>query len=422
MIKKIIVVTILLNSVFIFAQRTNSSPYSFFGIGDQAKLKSVEELAMGQIGGSLNSEYHLSLTNPASYASLRWTTYVFAGGNKVNQINDGIDKQTSSTASFTYIALGIPIRGNQGLAFGLQLNTAVGYSLLESTINEEDILVETNLLTGDGGTNRVFLGYAYQFPFNLNLGIETAYIFGDKNNSIFNRRLNVQLATKHVRRSYVRGFSYKLGAHYTKNLSDDLKLKLGAALDLNYELNEEGDQLLFSLDNLLDGSGIPIDTISSTSFKGTIKSPMKTLLSAGVGKDNKWFVEADYSFQDALEFSGSIYDDVTAYGYAKSSTIAIGGFVIPKFNSISNYWQRVTYRAGFNYKKLGLVIDDTEINEYGISFGASLPMGLRLSNVNLGFEIGKRGTTDNNLVEEKFFNFRLSLSLNDKWFRKQKIY
>ena len=91
-------------------------------------------------------------------------------------------------------------------------------------------------------------------------------------------------------------------------------------------------------------------------------------------------------------------------------------------NSLNNYFQRVTYRAGINYQKTGLVINDTDINEYGISFGVSLPMGLKLSNVNLGFEIGKRGTTDNNLIEEKFYNFRLSLSLNDKWFRKQKIY
>ena len=82
-------------------------------------------------------------------------------------------------------------------------------------------------------------------------------------------------------------------------------------------------------------------------------------------------------------------------------------------------WRSMT-RAFFNADNL--VINDTDINEYGISFGVSLPMGLKLSNVNLGFEIGKRGTTDNNLIEEKFYNFRLSLSLNDKWFRKQKIY
>jgi len=129
MTKKIIVVAILLKSVFTFAQSTNSSPYSFFGIGEQAKLKSVEESSMGQIGGALNSEYHLSLTNPASYAALKWTTYVFAGGTKGNKVDDGTNSQTSSATSLTYIALGIPIKDNQGLAFGLQLNTAVGYSL-----------------------------------------------------------------------------------------------------------------------------------------------------------------------------------------------------------------------------------------------------------------------------------------------------
>ena len=422
MIKKIIVFTILLNSVFIFAQSTNSSPYSFFGIGDQSKLKSVEESAMGQIGGAFNSEYHLSLTNPATYSSLQWTTYVFAGGNKINRIDDGTNQQTSSAASLTYIALGIPVRGNQGLAFGLQLNTAVGYSLLDQTFDEEDDLVETNLLTGDGGTNRAFLGYGYHFPFNLNLGFEAAYIFGGINNSILNRRKEVHLATKHRTDSDVKGFSYKLGAHYTKNMSQELKLKLGVTLGLGYELDEEGELRLFSLVNVGDGSVVPIDTLSSESYKAKIKSPLKTTLSAGFGKDHHWFVGADYSFQNALEFNGGIYENITTYGYEKSSTIAIGGFIIPKYNSISSYWNRVAYRAGFNYKKLGLVVRGTEINEYGISFGVSLPIGLRLSNFNLGFELGKRGTTDNNLVKENFYNFRLSLSLNDKWFRKQKIY
>ncbi len=422
MIKKIIVATILLISALSYAQSTNSSPYSLFGIGDQVKLKSVEEIAMGQMGGTLNSEYQLSFTNPASYGSLLWTTYVFSGANKTNVIDDGIDSQTSSAAALTYIALGIPIKGNQGLAFGLQLNTAVGYSLVDQTFDDEGVLTETDLFTGDGGTNRVFLGYGYKFPFNLNVGLELAYLFGGIDNSILNRRLGVQLATKHQTESYLKGPTFKLGAQYTKDLSNQLKLKFGVTAEMEYELNEKGDQQLFSLINIGDGTVIPIDTLASTSYKATIKSPLKTILSAGIGKDNKWFIGADYSFQNALEFKGGIYDDITFYHYEKSSNISLGGFYLPKINSISSYWNRVTYRAGLNYKKTGLVVNETEINEYGMSFGISLPMGLRLSNVNLGFELGKRGTTDNNLIKENFYNFRLSLSLNDKWFRKQKIY
>ena len=420
MIKKLILFTFILTTAFSFAQRTSSSPYSFFGIGDQAKLKSVEEIAMGQFGGALNSEYHLSLTNPASYASLKYTTYVFSGANKATTIDDGNDSQTSSAASLSYIALGIPIKQNQGLAFGLQLNTAVGYSLLDQKF-DDDALVETNQLTGDGGTNRVFLGYGYQFPFKLNVGVEAAYNFGGIENSVLNRRLGVQLATESRTDSYVKGFSYKIGAQYERSLKNNLNLKIGVSATMGNSLNEKGDIYLISLLNSEGGGNITkIDTINN--YKAKIKAPIQPTLSIGIGEDNKWLIGAEYTFQDAVDFEGGIYDDITNYYYSSSNVISLGGFYLPKYNSIASYFDRVTYRAGFNYKKLGLVINETEIEEYGISFGVSLPLGLRLSNANLGFEIGKRGTTDNNLVKENFFNFRLSLSLNDKWFKPRPIY
>jgi len=420
MIKKLILFTFILTTAFSFAQRTSSSPYSFFGIGDQAKLKSVEEIAMGQFGGALNSEYHLSLTNPASYASLKYTTYVFSGGNKVTTIDDGDDSQTSSAASLSYIALGIPIKQNQGLAFGLQLNTAVGYSLLDQKF-DDDVLVETNQLTGDGGTNRVFLGYGYQFPFKLNVGVEAAYNFGGIENSVLNRRLGVQLATESRTDSYVKGFSYKIGAQYERSLKNNLNLKIGVSATMGNTLNEKGDIYLISLLNSEGGGNITkIDTINN--YKAKIKAPIQPTLSIGIGEDNKWLIGAEYTFQDAVDFEGGVYDDITNYYYSNSNVISLGGFYLPKYNSIASYFDRVTYRAGFNYKKLGLVINETEIEEYGISFGVSLPLGLRLSNANLGFEIGKRGTTDNNLVKENFFNFKLSLSLNDKWFKPRPIY
>lgn len=421
MIKKIVAFTFLIISTVSFAQNTNASPYSFFGIGDQAKIKSVEEIAMGEMGGALNSEYQMSFTNPATYGSLIYTNYVFSAGNKATSVDDGENVQSSSTAKLTYIALGIPIHGNQGLAFGLMLNTAVGYSLLNSIYDEEDVLTETNLFTGDGGTNRAFIGYGYQFPFDLSLGFEVAYIFGGIEKSILNRRSGVQLATRHETISFVKGYNYKLGAHYSKDISDQLKLKLGATFELENDLDEKGDQYLYSLDNTGEEFARRKDTISNIHFNTVIKTPLKTILSAGVGQEHKWFIGGEYSFQDAIEFDGIIYEDNSSYYYTNSSVMSIGGFFTPKYNSISSYWNRATYRAGFNYKKLGLVINNTEIDDYGISFGVSLPIGKRLSNANFGIELGKRGTTENNLVEENYFNFRISLSLNDKWFRKSKI-
>jgi len=422
MIKDLIVIAILFISTLSFSQATNSSPYSLFGIGDQANLKTVEEIAMGQMGGALNSEYQLSFTNPASYGSLSYTTYVFSGGNKTNFVDDGQDKQTSSAAALSYIGLGIPIRGNQGVVMGLQLNTAVGYSLIDQTFDNNGNLTQIDSYYGNGGTNRVFLGYGYRFPFKLSLGVELAYVFGNIDNNVLNRRDNVQLATQNLTDSNVKGTSVKLGAHYETKISENLSLKFGLAADLESTLKEKGTDQLYSVVNVDDGSGLPVDTLSSSQFTSTIKSPLKTAISAGIGENNKWFVGAEYTFQNPLEFTGGIYEDIDFYRYDKFTNISVGGFYTPKMNSLGNYFQRMTYRAGFNYQQTGLVVNETEINEYGISFGVSLPMGLKISNVNLGIELGKRGTTDNNLIEEQFFNFRLSLSLNDKWFRKQKIY
>ena len=422
MIKDIIVIAILFISTLSFSQATNSSPYSLFGIGDQAHLKTVEEIAMGQMGGALNSEYQLSFTNPASVGSLNYTTYVFSGGNKTNFVNDGENKGTSSAAALSYISLGIPIRGNQGLLMGIQLNTAVGYTLIDQRFDEDGEILQLDRYYGNGGTNRVFLGYGYKFPFDLSIGAEIDYVFGGIDNNVLNRRSNVQLATQQITDSNIKGTSVKLGVHYGPKINEDLRVKFGLATDLQSTLKERGDVQLFSILNSDNSLGVPIDTLTSYDYTATIVAPLKTAISAGIGEDNKWFVGAEYTFQNALEFSGGIYDEIDFYRYDKFSNISVGGFFTPNMNSISSYFNRVTYRAGFNYQKTGLVVNETDINEYGISFGVSLPIGLKLSNVNLGFELGKRGTTDNNLVEEQFFNFRLSLSLNDKWFRKQKIY
>lgn len=55
-------------------------------------------------------------------------------------------------------------------------------------------------------------------------------------------------------------------------------------------------------------------------------------------------------------------------------------------------------------EKTGLVINDESIDEFGISFGLGIPAGGLFSNVNTTFEFGKRGTTNENLVEENFVN------------------
>lgn len=56
------------------AQQRTSSPYSFFGLGQQTFKGTIENRSMGGIR-TYSDSIHVNLRNPASYGNLRLTTY-----------------------------------------------------------------------------------------------------------------------------------------------------------------------------------------------------------------------------------------------------------------------------------------------------------------------------------------------------------
>ena len=148
--------------------------------------------------------------------------------------------------------------------------------------------------------------------------------------------------------------------------------------------------------------------------------PSSVTVGLGIGEKNKWFFGGEYTSQQTSSFSNRTFtpDNVS---YEDATQMRLGGFYTPKYNSISSYWERMTYRAGFRYEETGLVVSNEDINEFGISFGVGLPTGRRISNLNLQFEVGQRGTTNANLIQENFFNVGVSLSINDLWFVQSKF-
>jgi len=426
MIRKIIVVIVLLVSVVGFSQKSNSSSYSFFGIGDKNSSSTVEQLSMGGVGVAMGEVHRLNLSNPASYASLFYTNYSIALENKNIWAKDSNDKQSAAATYLAYLALGIPMGEKSGFSFGLLPNTSVGYSLLSNIYDNDDTLIEVTQYNGEGGTNKVFLGFGYT-PFKeLSIGLQGNYIFGKIENSIINQLKDVSLSTKYETVSNIKGFSLNAGFIYKTKIKN-LNLHFGGNFELENEIDSDGNEYLYSVS--LGAVESPRDTILNKKSIGVLKSPLKATLGVGIGKDNVWFAGVDYSFQKALELEGGVFNSYSKITYDNYSEIAIGGFYTPKANSITSYWERVSYRAGLKMEKTGLLVDAsgngndfTAIDDFGISFGVGLPVKNQLSNLNLGFEIGKRGKSDKGLVQENYINFRLSLSFSDKWFNKRQIY
>jgi hypothetical protein len=426
MIRKILVALLLLTSVTFLAQRTNSSPYSYFGIGEEFSNTTVEQSSMGGIGVAFSHYKYLNFSNPAAYSDLRYTTYSFGLLNTDLTVKSSTTEQSGNSTSLSYITLAFPVGKKAGFAIGLQPVSSVGYSLINSyTVNN---VPEISLFEGNGGVNKIYSSFGIKVYKGLSLGIEADYSFGNVSNSITNQIEGVSLATRYDEVSVMKGGSVKLGAQYQKELKNKIVLNAGATFKLGNDLKVTGNDYLYSLTFGASGFESARDTVSSTGFEGKFNLPLKSTLGVGFGKFDKWYAGLEYENQDAISATGVLGGENGAYKYGKSNRFSLGGFYLPKINSISSYWERVTYRAGVRLEKTGLLVDGsgsntnfTPIDDFGISFGLGLPLK-RLSTINAGFEFGKRGTTNNNLIEENYFNFRLSLSLTDtNWFQKRKI-
>lgn len=428
MIKKIVFFFTVIISVQVFSQRSTSSPYSYFGVGEEFGTRTVEQISMGSTGAAYSSYRYLNFINPASLSEVRYATYVFGILNNDLTIKDSETNQSSNSTNLSYFALAFPISKKMSVTFGMQPTSSVGYSLINTLNNSDGDPIEITQFSGSGDVNRIYGGFGLKVFKGFSIGFEADFLFGNIQNNVLNVREDVALATKNVEDSNLKGGSVKVGVQYKITTQKNLNLSVGASFKLKNSLNSSGTENLYSLS--IGGLGFesPRDTIYSGPLSGNLDRPMETVIGIGVGKTDKWYAAIDYKFQDALSATGYLDNSAQSFQYGNSERISAGGFFIPKPNSISSYWQRVTFRTGVKYEKLGLLVNGTpgsntftSINDLGISFGVGLPLGNRLSNLNIGFEYGKKGTTDNGLLEENYFNLRLSLSLNDLWFQKRKI-
>ncbi len=424
MIKNLSVVITILFCVQSFAQKADSSPYSALGIGNEVEAKTVEEMSMGGIGTTgLND--HLSFSNPASYASLTLTRYTLAAENRAFWFNDENGSDNSSNAYLSYLGIGIPLGDKAGFAFGLQQNSTIGYTITENTYDENDELIQAGLYEGDGGTNRVFFGFGYEVIKNFSLGLEGKYIFGKTERSVISQTRDIHLATKYKIEGGINGFGLKAGAIYKMEVKPSLFVNFGTSIEFKNDLDFDADEYLYSVS--IAGTESPRDTILDISSKGVYKTPLKTNLGVSIGNPLKWSVGVDYSFRNAIEINGSLVGHNPKLQYDNASKLAIGGYYVPRHNSISSYWQRVSYRGGVRIENTGVMVNGsttgsefTSINDYGISFGLGLPIG-RFSKIDTSFEYGQLGTTSNGLTKESYFNFRIGLAFGDKWFGRRQI-
>lgn len=420
MIKQILIAFFCVAAHGLFAQNGTISPYSYFGIGDHRNNGTVDNQMMGGVS-MYGDSIHINLSNPAAYSKLKLTTYTAGISHREYRLKDFNEEQNLSVTNLDYLSIGFPVADKLGVGFGIMPYSSVGYSLNSVMDNAQGAEV-TNIYEGDGGINRLYASVGFEPIKNLSLGVTVNYNFGNLEYQRIQSVEDVQFGTLDNRESKINGYDFKYALNYNPTIKDKYTLYTSVLVNTQGNLVSKNTQTLgsFSLSNGNNVEVVDVDLDASNLRNTELKIPTRTTLGLGFGENKKWFLGAEYSFQQMSDFENRFLglENVT---YSDANTYAFGGYWVPDYRALSGYFKRVTYRAGLRYDVSGLVVNEKEINNFGITFGLGLPLGSSFSNLNLGFELGRRGTTDANLIEESYFKVNVGLSLNDRWFQQRKI-
>ena len=422
MIKKIIVSFSLLFSLISFAQEGTSSPYSFYGIGDVRFKGTVENSSLAGLS-IVPDSIHLNIVNPAMYSSLKLTSYAIGGTFNVNKLTTDSQSEKAQRTALNYLAIGIPMN-KLGIGFGLIPYSSVGYNLKSNSTDANAIRTQS-FDKGDGGLNKVFLGFGYQITKKLSFGADAQYNFGKINAQNISIRYDalgvpIQYASMEINRSIANGVNFNIGLSYQSKWNNKINIFSSATFSPSTEINLTNSRYI-SLVQTNDGVNFgQVGEAVEVSVPSTkLKLPSKFTFGIGIGDTKKWIIGTEITLQSSSNF-GNRFNDISNVSYQSATKFTLGGYYIPNYKSFTNYLSRIVYRGGFRYENTGLVINNNAINDAAVTLGLGMPLRGTFSNVNLGFEYGNRGTKSGGLVNENYMNFSVGLSLNDRWFVKRK--
>lgn len=412
MIKKIVFAVLVFISGQLFSQENTASPYSFYGIGD-AKFKGTNDIiAIGGLSVYSDST-HLNVLNPASYANQMLTSIQVGGTSNFYKLSSSTDTQKAQKTTFDYLVIGLPYSKKLGFSLGLLPQSTVGYRLVNDQLSTNNYAYRYN---GSGGLNKVYFGAGYQLTSKLSVGMDFQYLFGSIDAKTTLLISNVQFSTREINNSNITGVGLNFGLNYQSKLNDKINYRTSFTFAPEMKLNSKNSRQIATISFGADGTEIPA-SVNNIDVADT-KLVLPTKIAAGFGLGNrKWFVGADYTFRGTGN-QVNRFENYSNVSYENSSKIAIGGFFIPKYDSYKNYFERVTYRAGFRYENTGLVINNTSIKDRALSFGFAFPITGTFSSLSIGSEWGTRGTSANGLIKENYFSVNVGLIFNDKWFKK----
>lgn len=441
---KLIALIITLSAIGVSAQTVTNSPYSRYGIGDLSIMGDSHNMAMGGTSVAESTPYYINMVNPACLTNFNMQRFIFDVGMNVKYTNTSSNaaSQKNCNSTFSYLAGGFAAKPWWYFSFQLRPMSSVGYQFSDTAkvAYDDEKSVFSESFNGKGGLNKLSIATAFKFWKVLSVGATGSVLFGNleryhsvqnlKNNGYpdgYSSTLtnNISYSDKFI----MHGLQYDLGIRLEKRwrsrkdtLTEAFRLSLGAYVGGDSEIKCRNELFLNSYHYTSSGNNkysyqAYSDTVAcDTSFRGRLAIPGGFGVGLSMEIMQQLTFNADYHYQDWSKFALPGHSESSNMREMKYMALGMQ-YVYDKYSS--RFLRTINYRVGLHKQETYLQINGHGISEKGVSLGLGIP--LRTLLLNVGVNIGKRGTTEHNLYEEKYFLINMGVTAHDIWFVKRKF-
>ena len=398
------------------AQTSSNSPYTRYGLGDLSDQISTNNAAMGGVGYALRTSWHINPMNPASYTAVDSLSFMFDAGVSLRSSNyqEKGYKTNAKNASFDYLIMQFRLHPRLALTAGITPFTKVGYNFTQvdsiKGSNDKHIM---NTLSGEGGSQNIFIGLGFKILKNLSVGVNVGYLYGKQKYNVLAQFDNEADNTIKYNHRKINSYKLDFGLQYIQKINEKNELTLGAVYGLGHNLNTtetkgiqttDGKEYSVTDEEIIE-NGYSLPHSFGLGLAYNYKKSLTLALDYGL---QKWS-SATYAHKD------NMYND--------RHRVAFGMEYVP--NRIGrNYFKRIAYRAGTYYNTSYLKTPGGDgPKEIGVTAGFGFPLQVYGKNTVLSItgQYTRLKPSVNTLMKEDRFMLKVGLTFNDNWFMKWRV-
>lgn len=402
---------------------TGYSPYSKFGVGRLSQKGTAYSQSMGGAGVANRNTRYINILNPAAVTAR--DTLAFMADFSLEQNNSyyrqGDRTSVDNTFNVSSLVMSFPIWKSSAFMVGIKPYSGLGYKFSEP-VTDQDIIGHVGNITdysiGDGSLYETFLAAGVTFWKRLSFGAQANLYFGNLEKTYARTFASDSYASIYGKTDMsLWGFTGRFGIQYEQPVGKD-KLCIGATYTMNTKLNGKMEISKYTLQSSYTKQ---LEDNSETAVSG-VSLPDDFSVGIVYRHGNILTVAFDYSMSD---WKNSGMDSVAGFksgGFlaGRSQSFNAGVEYTPNRNDIRYYMRRCTYRIGGYYSDDYYTFGGNKISAAAVTLGMTLPVFRWSNGITLGMELGQRGKITDNMVRERFVNFKIGINIYDIWFVKPK--